>query len=37
MGKFKTSMSIGELRDRNEATKAAQAAKNPPPPPPKKG
>lgn len=38
MGKFKTTMSIGELRDRNEASKAAaQKPQTPPPPPPKKG
>lgn len=38
MGDFKTTMSIGELRQRNEASQAAaQAAKTPPPPPPKKG
>lgn len=37
MGKFKTTMSIGELRDRNEATKAAQKQPTPPPRPPKKG
>ena len=36
MGKFKTSMSIGELRDRNEASKAAAKAQTPPPPPPPK-
>jgi hypothetical protein len=38
VGDFKTSMSISELRQRNEASQAAaQAAKNPPQPPPKKG
>ena len=38
MGEFKTTMSISELRQRNEASQAAaQAAKTPPPPPPKKG
>ena len=36
MGKFKTTMSIGELRDRNEASKAAAKQPTPPPPPPKK-
>jgi hypothetical protein len=36
MGKFKTTMSIGELRDRNDASKAAAKQSTPPPPPPKK-
>jgi hypothetical protein len=38
VGEFKTTMSISELRQRNEASQAAaQAAKTPPPPPPQKG
>jgi hypothetical protein len=38
VGEFKTTMSIEELRARNETSQAAaNAAKNSPPPPPKKG
>lgn len=37
MGEYKSTISIAELRQRNEASQAAaDAAKNPPPPPPKK-
>lgn len=38
MGKFKTTMSIAELKQRNDASKQAaaqQQSKTPPPPPPK--
>lgn len=35
MGDFKNHMSIGELRDRNEQTKAAQKPQEPPKPQPK--
>ena len=39
MGDFKTTISIAELRQRNEASQAAAnaAKKTPPPPPSKKG
>jgi len=38
MGEFKTTISLAELRQRNEASQAAaNAAKNTTPPPPKKG
>ena len=39
MGEFKTTMSIDELRQRNEVSQraAAQQPQTPPPPPPKKG
>jgi hypothetical protein len=36
VGKFKTTMSISELRQRNEATKAAVQKPQTPPPPPSK-
>jgi hypothetical protein len=37
VGEYKSTISIAELRQRNEASQAAaDAAKNPPPPPPKK-
>lgn len=38
MGKFKTTMSLTELKQRNDASKQAaaqQQSKTPPPPPPK--
>ena len=39
MSKFKTTMSISELRDRNKASQAAaqQKPQTPPPPPEEKG
>jgi len=38
MGEFKTTISLAELRQRNEQSQAAaDAAKNPTAPPPKKG
>lgn len=36
MGEFKTSMSLGELKRRNDASRAAVKQPTPPPPPPKK-